>query len=984
MSKILATIISLAVLALVVPILSNAARTDGAWNDRIGLYLEVVWPEGRNILIRGINKYINFGTLSGTSGYGIRDNNGTIECKDSGGSWSPCQDGNGATGSYPDYLSQVGDVSTTSLDTYDLLWYDGVNWSPVATTSLGITAGSGVTDHGLLTGLLDNDHPQYFLLSDWYSTTTSDLAEGTNLYYTDARVGTYISGSSTVPHVGGTANGDILKWTGSAWTTMATSGIGYLWGNLGNIPAGFADGVDDTGDTLSGGSTNVLTYWTSGSTVGATSSPTVGYITATTTTASRLPFASSTGITATNFWGSLIGNVTGNVSGTAGSLASNGGNCTAGNFPLGVDASGAVETCTDAWTEAENTSAAYINSSALTPYLTLSAFYSTTTSDIGEGTNLYYTDARVNSYVHGSTTVPKTYTANTFTGLQTINNASTTHLSITGNSYLGTVRSGTWNGGSIADAYVDDTITASNYVLTSAYNGLFDTRLSATTSLPQIGTLAGLMTIGSSTGTTTTAGGMKLSLLDCSGLSNSGKLTVNAAHEVVCSADVSGGVGGSPVGTDGQVQYNDGGAFGGASALFYDDGSNRVGIGTTTPAELLHLYQPTGGFTTSRWDSGITKGYMYAYDGDNSFNLGALSDSYFYFKQNNANTGYINTDGQWTIQNPAGNSTIFSVKAPSGTQEESTITTMLEHSAGNSEFIDWTLEDYGTDFQGSINVAKDGTGTLVPFSLRFWDSDLGPIDTYGQYSQTWLPSGKVGFGVSTSTLGATSYAFLVGSTTAISAFYATATAPVFVATSTASTSTMPRLAATTAFTLIGDYITNVATWFDARVELLSNVVVAAASVWDFGGAASLEIPNGTGPTADDPGEIAHDTTDNQLLVDDYVMGRAVGKIWSTTVASTSPAFISGGLLPVPTDIDGYTITRIQCHVTGGTSKVVALEDASANSSEDITCATTNTTDDGSITNATYTASELSYIDFGATSGSVNYVTVSVFGTLTRE
>jgi hypothetical protein len=39
------------------------------------------------------------------------------------------------------------------------------------------------------------------------------------------------------------------------------------------------------GASLSGGSTNSLTYWTSGTTVGATSSPTVGYITATSTTA---------------------------------------------------------------------------------------------------------------------------------------------------------------------------------------------------------------------------------------------------------------------------------------------------------------------------------------------------------------------------------------------------------------------------------------------------------------------------------------------------------------------------------------------------------------------------------------------------------------------------------------------------------------------------------------------------------------------------
>lgn len=36
------------------------------------------------------------------------------------------------------------------------------------------------------------------------------------------------------------------------------------------------------------------------------------------------------------------------------------------------------------------------------------------------------------------------------------------------------------------------------------------------------------------------------------------------------------------------------------------------------------------------------------------------------------------------------------------------------------------------------------------------------------------------------------------------------------------------------------------------------------------GAGSLEIPNGSNPTADDPGEIAHDTTANQIILDDNV------------------------------------------------------------------------------------------------------------------
>lgn len=50
-----------------------------------------------------------------------------------------------------------------------------------------------------------------------------------------------------------------------------------------------------------------------------------------------------------------------------------------------------------------------------------------------------YGDTNVNAYIHASTTIPKTYTANTFTELQQFNaNASSTGLTVTGNTYLAT------------------------------------------------------------------------------------------------------------------------------------------------------------------------------------------------------------------------------------------------------------------------------------------------------------------------------------------------------------------------------------------------------------------------------------------------------------------------------------------------------------------------------------------------------------------
>jgi hypothetical protein len=49
----------------------------------------------------------------------------------------------------------------------------------------------------------------------------------------------------------------------------------------------------------------------------------------------------------------------------------------------------------------------------------------------------------------------------------------------------------------------------------------------------------------------------------------------------------SGGGGGTPGGADGQVQYNNGGSFGGAISMSYDDTNHRVGIGTNSPGHTL-------------------------------------------------------------------------------------------------------------------------------------------------------------------------------------------------------------------------------------------------------------------------------------------------------------------------------------------------------------------------------------------------------------
>jgi len=62
--------------------------------------------------------YLNFGATDGSTGYGIRDNGGTIECKNSGGSWSACQgSGVASTNFAAGTVSSPGFYVTTDTNT---------------------------------------------------------------------------------------------------------------------------------------------------------------------------------------------------------------------------------------------------------------------------------------------------------------------------------------------------------------------------------------------------------------------------------------------------------------------------------------------------------------------------------------------------------------------------------------------------------------------------------------------------------------------------------------------------------------------------------------------------------------------------------------------------------------------------------------------------------------------------------------------------
>lgn len=107
------------------------ARTDNNWNERLGTWLETAWAEGRDLLINGFNHYINFGSDNGVNGYGFRDNNGTMEFKNSGGAWAGFgSGGGGGSGSVIDATNSGDDqnynLSAEPSSEYLVLMNNGV------------------------------------------------------------------------------------------------------------------------------------------------------------------------------------------------------------------------------------------------------------------------------------------------------------------------------------------------------------------------------------------------------------------------------------------------------------------------------------------------------------------------------------------------------------------------------------------------------------------------------------------------------------------------------------------------------------------------------------------------------------------------------------------------------------------------------------------------------------------------------------------
>lgn len=146
-------------------------------------YIETRLTAGYDFLLKGVSRYLNFGTTSGTGGYGIRDNAGTMQLKNSGGSWSSIP----STG--------FGDVVGPASSTDNALARFDTTTGKLIQNSVGI-----LDDTGNLSGLL--------------SSTISKTSLGTTA--TDG----LILENTTAATAGATVQiSPRNRWRGSAWDT---------------------------------------------------------------------------------------------------------------------------------------------------------------------------------------------------------------------------------------------------------------------------------------------------------------------------------------------------------------------------------------------------------------------------------------------------------------------------------------------------------------------------------------------------------------------------------------------------------------------------------------------------------------------------------------------------------------------------------------------------------------------------------------------
>lgn len=171
--------------------------------------------------------------------------------------------------------------------------------------------------------------------------------------------------------------------------------------------------------------------------------------------------------------------------------------------------------------------------------------------------------------------------------------------------------------------------------------------------------------------------------------------------------------------------------------------------------------------------------------------------------------------------------------------------------------------------------------------------------------------------------------------------------------------------------------------FGTSILVLLDRTMTALGIWDFGGADSVELPNGTGPTVDATGETALDTTSDQFVYYGASAKKVLGngKFYASFTYSTTTAWTGTTTIPLGTAFVGETWNAIQCYTDTGTliTQVTDGTNAMNANQSSTTVGTTNLT-----TNNTFTAGEKRYVAVGTPASSPTVISCTISKSLTAD
>ena len=654
----------------------------------------------------------------------------------------------------------------------------------------------------------------------------------------------------------------------------------------------------------------------------------------------------------------LVSNVTGNLIGnadTATALAANGANCSAGSYPLGVNASGAVEDCTVAGTGGAD-------------------FTWDTTWDV--------LNAATSSPIWAQSGINASSTSH-------FNNASSTGLTVSGSTYLATTDGNVGIGTTAPGASLDIDSSAASFEggvrihsrASSAENGdwALYARNNPYFAIEDINAGTKPLVIAVTTGNVgigTTNPGSNLTVqatnpyielsngthrwgtsIGVAGANNNFLIRDIAQSANRLQIDTSGNLGLGGTITDA--------AFTGASVVIK---SGNVGIGTTSPFALLSV-AGDGFFNGNLTAANITATGTLAVTGQTT--LGYASSTFLTATTAWVTNLFIGVDTLAEyISDTAG--AFFTGNTETGVsvtyQDADNTVDVVCNTADTSTFGCLTDTDWDT-FNNKQATITDGDALTFSGATLNFDGGASPGGSLGG---TWAsPTIDDLFLLNTSDTYTGLLSGPYSSSTIYSSFLTASTTNLHVGTGQG-------------FAYIGS-LGKLNVVASSSAGFLLDTGDVGTGVFDFGGATSFEIPNGTGPTTNAVGILALDTTSNNLILatstnGHVVIGSATTSLYRFTASTTS--FISGSSLELIPSFLPQVVTAIACKVTNGTSFVINLDDGTDNTNT-VTCTTTWT--QYTITsNNSFTADERIRLEFGTKTGDTGEIVVDIRGYRTSD